>query len=68
LHLGHLHSEQVYEYSGFIQRRISSITATDDWHNEMGYVQTIRKAQAFLWHKENGLKHIINVNVKAITE
>jgi hypothetical protein len=57
----------VKEYPGFIQRRISSITATDDWHNEMGYVRTIRKAQAFLWDQEKGLEHIFNINVKALT-
>lgn len=68
LHLGHKHCETVKEYPGFIQRRISSITATDDWHNEMGYVQTVRKAQAFLWDKTDGLKHILNISVNSLTK
>jgi hypothetical protein len=63
-HLGHLHSEHVTEYPGFIERRVSSITAPDAWHNRSGYVGTIRKAQAFIWDKENGLELIINSTVK----
>jgi hypothetical protein len=63
-HLGHLHSEHVTEYPGFIERRVSSITAPDAWHNRSGYVGTIRKAQAFIWDKENGLETIINSTVR----
>jgi len=60
LHLGHLHSEHVEESMGLIIRRISSITRPDNWHTSRAYVGTIKKAQAFIWDKENGLELIIN--------
>jgi hypothetical protein len=63
VHLGHLHSEQVIEYPGFIQRRVASITAPDAWHTSKAY-KALRKAQAFIWDKENGLELIINSTVK----
>jgi hypothetical protein len=70
LHLGHLHSEQIprspeeSELAGFKIRRISTITGTDDWHTSMGYVGTVKQAQAFIWHKSKGLKNIINVVIE----
>jgi len=63
LHLGHLHSEQVEEPSGFKIRRISTFTGTDDWHTSMGFIGTIKQAQAFVWCKDHGLKAILNVVV-----
>lgn len=54
-HLGHLHSEMVKCKSGLILRRLPTVTGTDAWHYESGYVGNIKKAQAFLWHKEYGL-------------
>lgn len=62
-HLGDLHHERVKEDGGIIFRRISAITATDAWHNEKGYKGAVRKAQAFVWDKENGLVTIINSTV-----
>lgn len=68
LHLGHRHSEHVHEYPGFIVRRISSVTSTDDWHNQMGYVKQSKKAQAFLWHQQEGLHTIFNIDATAETK
>jgi len=59
-HLGHLHSEQTREENGIIIRKISSITGTDAWHYENGFIGAIRKAQAFIWDKECGLEAILN--------
>lgn len=59
-HLGHLHSEQTREEGGLICRKISSITGTDSWHHESGFVGAIKKAQAFVWDKEIGLTDILN--------
>lgn len=59
-HMGHKHSEQTKEENGIIIRNISSITGTDAWHYENGYVGSIRKAQAFIWDKETGLETILN--------
>ena len=63
-HLGELHHERVREEGGIIFRRISSITATDAWHMEKGYKGAVRKAQAFVWDKKEGLITIINSTVK----
>jgi len=59
-HLGDLHHEIVLENGGLIIRRLSSLTAADDWHSEMGFLGSIQKAQAFVWNKERGLLEIIN--------
>lgn len=63
-HMGHLHNESSITSNGIIFRRISSITATDSWHSEMGFVGSVRQAQAFIWDKESGLQAIINSNVR----
>lgn len=60
-HLGHLHSEQVSEDGGVIIRNLSSVTGTDAWHHNTGYVGAIRKCTCFLWDKECGLDSTFNV-------
>jgi hypothetical protein len=59
-HLGHLHSEHTKEENGIIIRKISSITGSDAWHTESGYVGAIKKAQSFVWDKKYGLETILN--------
>jgi predicted phosphodiesterase len=63
-HLGHLHSEHTTEKNGIIIRNLSSVTGTDAWHYQSGYVGAIKKCQCFLWDKESGLKSIFNVIIK----
>jgi len=58
-HCGHYHSEQVKEEHGVIVRNLSSITGTDAWHYESGYVGAIAKSQSFIWDKEKGLIEIL---------
>lgn len=60
-HLGHLHSEQVSEDGGIIIRNLSSVTGTDAWHHNSGYIGAIRKCTCFLWDKKNGLDSTFNV-------
>ncbi len=61
MHCSHLHKEMVVdEMNGLILRRISSISGTDAWSYENGYVGAIRKAQAFIWDKNYGLTDILN--------
>lgn len=60
-HLGHLHSEQVTEDGGVIIRNLSSVTGTDAWHHNSGYIGAIRKCTCFLWDRENGLDSTFNV-------
>ena len=63
-HAGHLHSEQqVTEDGGVIIKNLSSVTGTDAWHHNSGYVGAIRKCTCFLWDKENGLDSTFNVVV-----
>lgn len=59
-HLGHEHHEDVKGIGGSKYRKINSITATDEWHYESGWVGALRMAQAFVWHKEYGLLDIMN--------
>lgn len=61
IHQGHLHSEQVKEDGGVIIRNLSSVTGTDTWHHDSGFVGAIRKCTCFLWDKENGLDSTFNV-------
>ena len=65
-HLAHLHSERHKDadLNGVNVRHISSICGTDAWHYESGFVGAVKKAQAFLWHKENGLEAILNSVIK----
>lgn len=60
-HLAHLHSEQVREDGGIIIRNLSSVTGTDAWHHNSGYIGAVRKCTCFLWDKENGLDSTFNV-------
>ncbi len=59
-HVGHLHHEtvDVKENSGVTVRGLSTVTGTDAWHYDAGYVGVLAKHQSFLWHKREGLKTI----------
>lgn len=61
IHQGHLHSEQVREDGGIIIRNLSSVTGTDAWHHNSGYIGAIRKCTCFLWDKDIGLDSTFNV-------
>jgi hypothetical protein len=67
-HMGHLHTEDLKTRNGIIFRRISAITGTDAWHYDNGFIGSTRQAQAFLWHKVNGLQAILNSNVVEMVE
>jgi hypothetical protein len=61
MHLGHLHHNKQIEtlstedFIGVTVRHLSSLTGKDAWHNKNGFVGTKQSAEAFLWHKENGM-------------
>lgn len=57
-HLGDLHHEEVQEVGGIVIRRLPSLTSTDGWHAEKGFTGSHKRAQAFVWDKENGLVDI----------
>lgn len=63
-HLGHLHSEQsVTEENGIIVRHISSVTGTDQWHFDSGFIGSVKKAQSFVYDSEKGLIDILHTVV-----
>ena len=69
VHRGHLHTNKstkmqaIEELQGITIRNLSSMSATDFWHDSKGYIGNIKKAQAFLYHRNNGLQGILNYNV-----
>ena len=70
VHRGHLHTNKstklqaVEELQGLTIRNLSSLSATDEWHDAKGYIGNIKKASAFVWSKYNGLQAKLNYNVK----
>lgn len=62
-HFGHFHSEKTESYNGLVIRNLPSITATDLWHFQKGWVGAVRKGVAFLWDKD-GSKITIESLVK----
>jgi len=61
IHEGHLHKEQETEIiltdtrQNVKKRIIPSLCGTDAWHHRQGYVGKNKAAQAFVWHKTDGL-------------
>jgi len=60
-HVAHFHKSKQIKYVdideniGFVIRQMRSLTGTDSWHYEKGYVGSIKGAEAFIWDKESGL-------------
>lgn len=59
-HLGHLHTSKAFETMsidenmGVIVRVISSLSGTDAWHFENGFVGNRRAGEAFVYERDNG--------------
>lgn len=62
VHRGHLHSlktnimGQVEELNGIAVRHLGSMSPTDQWHDDSGYLSKNKRAHAFVWHKTNGMQ------------
>lgn len=54
-HTGHLHKTQVDEFKGVKVRISPALCPADAWHAEFGFVGNARSAEAFIWHKDDGL-------------
>ncbi len=69
IHKGHQHSEQVFEKSGLISRRMGSPTGKDEYHYKNNW-NSLQKQQLFVWDKHNGLlsQKYINFNKKKLTK
>ena len=69
VHRGHFHTNKamklqaIEELNGITVRNLSSMSATDYWHDSKGFIGNIKKAQAFIYSRENGLQGILNYNV-----
>ena len=69
VHRGHYHTNKAYkmqaveELNGLTVRNLSSMSATDEWHDMKGYVGNVKKASAFVWNKYNGVQAKLNYNV-----
>ena len=62
VHRGHLHSlkrnimGQVEELNGITVRHLGSMSPTDQWHDDSGYLSVNKRAHAFIWHKKHGMQ------------
>jgi hypothetical protein len=71
-HIGHLHKAKsmnwvnIDERFGTIVRILPSLSGTDSWHHEKGYVGNTRAAQAYMWNKENGYRGHFQVNINEL--
>lgn len=59
-HTGHLHTEKKLqqagdEVCGVVVRVLPSLSGTDRWHYQKGYVLNRKAAMAFAYHKEHGM-------------
>lgn len=69
LHRGHLHGIHqkkigaTTELSGITVRNLGSMSATDQWHDDKGYIGNIKRAHGFIWSKHNGLQAELFYNV-----
>ena len=55
IHIGHKHSTSLDEQHGIRVRILPSLAAPDSWSSEMGFVGAIRGAEAYVWHRNQGL-------------
>lgn len=73
-HIGHQHrkisekhsvqSEIMHEELFTVVRAMSSLSGTDTWHHQKGYLGPTRAGGALQWNKEQGLTGELNVNIK----
>ena len=63
-HTAHRHSIFSYEEGGTVVRHLPSVTGTDHWHFQSGFVGAIARAQSFIWDKSVGLTDTLYSYVK----
>ncbi len=64
IHAGHFHTMSTTETGGVVIRRLSSISGTDRWHHESGYVASRQATQVFIWDKKDGLHSIREISFR----
>lgn len=58
IHAGHYHSQSVKEDGGTILRYLPSLSRTDKWHYDKGYVGAINAVTSFLYDLDKGITDI----------
>jgi hypothetical protein len=58
VHTGHLHQTRVQEFHGVKVRISPALCSTDAWHAENMFTGQARGAEAYVWHKTEGLVNI----------
>ena len=56
IHCAHLHKEEVDEKMGTKTRILPSLTATDTWHQQYGFVKNKRVSASFIWDANKGFQ------------
>lgn len=70
VHIGHFHrAKQIVvkhtdEYGGVRIRTLPSLSGTDAWHYQKGYVNNQRAAEAYLWNKKDGYAGHLSANIR----
>lgn len=54
-HVGDLHQVRLEETHGVRVRILPSLAPADRWHSRHGFTGNLRSAEAYVWHKEEGL-------------
>lgn len=71
-HLGHIHKSKsaspvcVDTHTGSIVEYLPSLTSTDAWHAEQGYVNPLRVFEGFVWHREWGMQQRMTLHYQQI--
>lgn len=66
-HVGHFHHRKGVQFlpsyedhRGVLVRILPSVTATDDWHFQKGFVGAVRAAEGYLYCRETGLIRVVH--------
>jgi hypothetical protein len=68
IHCGDIHhskkvSTKDEDHHGITIRYMKSLKGTDSWEDEKGYIGSVGGAEAFVWHRDNGLVSHLHYNL-----
>lgn len=63
VHTGHIHTTRVQEFHGVRVRVSPALCPPDSWHSDNQFVGNLRGAEAYVWHKEEGLVSVAHFTV-----
>lgn len=67
-HTGDKHQTKVQEFKGVKVRTLPALCPPDAWHSEFQFVGNARAAEAFVWHKDEGLIAQAHYSIPAAAE